>query len=113
ALKSLGAQILGEDRSPFGHQLIIQTPADILPALAALPSVQSIQFQHRRQLVNDLTRPRLSVATNAFDAPDHLDLTGEGVLVSVNDTGIDGGHPDFDNRVVGDTLNSTLDYDGH
>jgi len=113
ALKSLGAKFLGEDRSPFGHELIVQPPSDVLPVLARLPLVQSIQIHHPRQLVNDLNRPRLGVATNSTTAPNYLGLTGQGVSVSVNDTGIDAGHPDFDTRVSGDTMAATIDYDGH
>src|SRR5260221_34871 len=34
AVQALGGQVLGEDRSPFGHKLIIQAEPGILPALA-------------------------------------------------------------------------------
>lgn len=113
SLEALGAKLLGEDRSPFGHKLIVEAPSGILPALAALPVVELVQVHRSRQLLNDLTRPRIGVATNSTTAPNYLGLSGNGVLVDMNDTGVDKSHPDFDTRVFGDTINATIDPDGH
>src|ERR1043166_4590708 len=114
SLKEMGAEVIGEDRSPFGQQIMIKAPSGILTALAQSPLVQSIELHHPRQVVNDLTRPRIGVTTNSFSPPPHyLGLTGAGVSVNVNDTGIDATHPDFGMRVFGDTMRATFDYDGH
>src|SRR6266446_3077125 len=108
-LKALGAEIVGEDRSPFGHQVIVQPPADSLVALAKNPIVQGIELHRPRQLLNDLARVRTSIATNSSTPTDHLGLSGSGVLVGVNDSGVDGMHPDLAGRVSG----ATNDLDGH
>ena len=39
AVKMLGAQIVAEEPSPFGPQIVVQPPVDALVALAALPAV--------------------------------------------------------------------------
>ncbi len=110
ALESLGAAVLGEDRSPFGHQLIVQAPADSLPALAKLSLVQSIEPRRHRQLANDLSRVRAAVARDTIVATNYLGLTGTNVMVNINDTGVDGEHPDLTGRVFGEATN---DYSGH
>src|SRR5712692_7474904 len=108
-LKALGADIVGEDRSPFGHQVIVQPPADSLVALAKNPIVQGIELHRPRQLLNDLARVRTSIATNSSTQTNYLGLSGSGILVGVNDTGVDGMHPDLAGRVSG----ATNDLDGH
>lgn len=110
ALAGLGAEILGEDRSPFGHQLFVKAPPDSLPALARLSVVQAIEPQRRRQPANDLVRPRVGVADDSTNTANHLGLTGANVVVSVNDSGVDATHPDLQGRVFG---LATADPGGH
>ena len=110
AMKALGVEVLGEDRSPFGHQLFVQAPPDSLPALARLPIVNQIELRRARQPANDLTRIRTGIATNTATAFNHLGLTGQDVMVNVNDTGVEETHPDLQGRVFGTAI---ADPDGH
>lgn len=111
AFAALGGHVIGEDNSPFGHQIIIQPPADSLVALAQLPIVQSIEPYRRRQLANDLTRVRVGVATNTLaSTPNYLNLTGTNVMVNINDSGVERTHPDLIGRVFGTAV---TDFDGH
>ena len=111
ALEALGAEILATDRSPFGEQLIIQPAANSLAPIARLPMVQDIEPHRGRQLANDLIRWRAGIATNTVTTNNHLGLTGEGVLVNINDSAVDDKHPDLTGRVFGLALNS--DPSGH
>ncbi len=110
ALTGLGATVIGEDRSPFGPTLIVQAPSDSLAAVARLPLAQEIEVYSPRHAVNDLARVQLGVSTDTLsNTPNYLNLTGTNIWVNINDTGVDGTHPDLANRVQG----YTNDYDGH
>jgi subtilisin-like proprotein convertase family protein len=105
-LEAVGAQVLFEDRSPFGPQLIAEPPRDALALLAQSPSVQTLEPYDRRSLLNDFTRLRLGVVTDtSLGAPNHPPgnpLTGLGITLNLNDTGVDGSHPDLSPRVTTD-----------
>ena len=51
----------------------------------------------------------VGAVTNVM-SEDHLDLTGQGIYVNVNDTGVDDSHAAFGNRIKGW---ATSDSDGH
>ena len=115
ALNNLGVQVLGEERSPFGPVLKVQTgsagalpanplrgSAGILPALARLAGVQEIELSRTRVLANDLSRARIAVAANTVTPDNYLGLTGSNVLVNVNDSGVDTNQPDLQGRVLFD-----------
>jgi subtilisin-like proprotein convertase family protein len=102
AVEALGAHLIGEDGSPFGHQIIVQPRPDSLAALAQLPIVQSIEPHRGRVLANDLSRVAVRVATNTVPAtPNYLGLSGSNVVVNINDTGVEEAHPDLRGRVSG------------
>lgn len=119
-VQALGGKIVGRDRSPFGPIVRVQPPADWL-ALAQLPGVQIVEPVYQRKSANDLSRVTVGVSpdtTTPAPAGNYLHLTGQNVLVAVNDTGIDAAHPDFSSgRVLSDpdplgNINS-IDTDGH
>lgn len=109
AVEALGAKLVMEQRSPFGHQLTVSVPPDSLAALAQLPNVQAIEPFAERQLANDLGRPRITVSRNSITNVNYLNLTGAGVQVNVNDSGVDETHLDLSGRVFG----LTTDLNGH
>jgi subtilisin-like proprotein convertase family protein len=110
ALSSLGATVIGQDRSPFGPTLIAQTPPDTLAAVARLPLAWEVEAYTPRQALNDLTRVVVGVATNSTtNAPNYLNLYGSNIWVNLNDTGAQASHPDLSNRVFG----LRVDLDGH
>ncbi|MBI3414412.1 MAG: S8 family serine peptidase [Verrucomicrobia bacterium] len=115
AVRKLGAEVIGEDRSPFGPQLIIQPAADSLVALANLSSVQGLETFHQRAPLNDHARVRVGVSPDTFSTAtnNYLGLTGAGVLVNINDTGVDQTHPDLTGRVTASDPQTLQDFDGH
>ena len=124
SLQKLGVQVVSEDHSPFGPVLKVQfgarpSPAAAtlanLTALAQLPGVQAIEMARPRVHANDLSRVRVGVSTNTLVSSNYLGLTGAGVIVNLNDTGVDTNHPDLQGRVFtakGDNA-SGYDTDGH
>jgi len=89
---ALGAQVITEEKSPFGPQLIVRPGANDLNAIARLSSVQGIERSTARMPASDISRVTLGVATNG-GAENYLGLSGAGVLVNINDTGIEPTHP--------------------
>ncbi|MDB6033648.1 MAG: Peptidase and in kexin sedolisin, partial [Verrucomicrobiales bacterium] len=111
-LNGLGARVLAEDRSPFGQQMTVQMPRDQLVSIAKMASVQVVETFHRRAKANDLGRARLNVAKDGVTATNYRGLTGQGVNVNLNDTGVNTAHPDLPpSRVTG--LGAGTDGDGH
>lgn len=117
-IAALGAQVLAEENSPFGPQVIIQPPLNALSSLARLASVQGIEPDLARQPSSDFSRTILGVATNSA-ASNYLNLTGSNVWVNVNDVSIDTNHPGLRSTTFGtppfpvstNVLNA--DPDGH
>ena len=114
-IQNLGGTVVSRERSPFGSIVRVQPPADWL-AVVQLPGVQIVEPARRRVAANDLARATVGISPTSISPPanDYLGLTGNNVIVEVNDTGIDGNHPDFSTaRVFADSTNSLYDTDGH
>jgi serine protease AprX len=67
--------------------------------IAALPEVERVEEFVPPKLHNDVSRRLLGVDQENPGAG--LPQTGQGQIVAVADTGLDGSHPDFQGRVVG------------
>ncbi len=89
-IASMGFQVLGRSRSPFGDQVQVRTRREALASLAQLDGVQWMEASMPRALMNDLTGVILGTSTNYGKASEvqYLGLTGEGVRVNVTDTGV-------------------------
>ncbi len=113
-LEKLGARIVGaEESSPFGPVLRVRPPADGLSAIAGLPGVQEVEWSLTRAPANDFSRARIGVAADPFNTSTYLDLSGTNVIVNINDSGVDGTHPDLSPRVFGYSTNLLVDPNGH
>jgi subtilisin-like proprotein convertase family protein len=115
-LKALGAKEELSERGPFGTLITVTAPTEALAALARLAGVQMVERWTPRAFANDLTGPKLGSTTNALNTSNYFGLTGEGVLINLNDSGVDASHPDLKDRVFTlDALKDTvlLDLDGH
>ncbi|MEN9572384.1 MAG: hypothetical protein RL514_239 [Verrucomicrobiota bacterium] len=115
-LQSLGAEVKGEQRFPFGHIVTIAPPADSLVALAQMPAVQNIEAYQRPVMLNDLSRVRLDVSTNTTDtapAGNWLGLRGNNVFVAVVGSGVDTGHPQLAGRTFLNAASPLTDTNGH
>ena len=113
ALRDLGVSPLTEQLSPFGPVLQIPARRGVLARLAALPGVQELEVSPVRETANDLTRVAVGVAANATTSSNYLGLTGKGVWVNVNDTGVDTNQLDLTGRVSYDAPGSGMDTQGH
>ena len=113
AVQNLGAEIVGQDQSPFGPVVRVLPPAASLSSLAGLPGVQELELALPRAPANDFSRVRIGVATDPLALTNYLGLTGTNVLVAVNDTGVDANHPDLSPRVFGASTNDLVDPNGH
>jgi subtilisin-like proprotein convertase family protein len=124
-IKQLGGTVVATDQSPFGP-IVRVTPPQNWTALAVLPGVQIMELAHRRALANDLARVTLGISADTITPTNYLGLSGSNVLVEVNDTGIDAGHPDFGltgsaehpgsaspSRIIADSPLSIVDTNGH
>ncbi|HWI58820.1 MAG TPA: S8 family serine peptidase, partial [Bacillota bacterium] len=117
SLEQLGAQVVSEERSPFGPVLKVQPPVKGLAALAGLSGVQVVERASARRLANDLSRATIGVAADSVTPDNYLGLTGTNVLININDTGVDATHPDLITRVLLDPLDTNgvgaFDTSGH
>ena len=119
-LARLGAQELHRERGPFGTLVTVDAPASSLVDLARLPEVHLIETWHPARLANDRAGVILGINSNAINTGPYLGLTGKGVLVNLNDSGVDKTHRDLVGRVAAlagatNSLGNSLltDPDGH
>ncbi|MBT5706523.1 MAG: S8 family serine peptidase, partial [Verrucomicrobia bacterium] len=115
ALEGLGTEYLQDGVSPFGPTVIVKTKRNALSKIASLDGVLTVETVAPRILANDLTRVRIGVddsLTNMVSTNFH-ELSGKDILVNINDTGVDGAHPDLTNRVFSIDNVNLRDPDGH
>lgn len=98
-LGSIGVQELGRSRGPFGTLVTVSVPAGRLAALAAVPGIHRVEPRRTISLANDLTGYALGSTTNPANTGPFEGLTGNKVLVNVNDSGVDATAPDLEGRV--------------
>jgi len=113
ALQEAGAELVGEERSPFGPVFNVRAPSSRLASLARLTGVQAIELLRDRIPASDLCRARIGVSQDPAAPEDYLGLTGTNVLINLNDTGVDANHPDLIGRVYADIPASARDSNGH
>ncbi|MGA2248307.1 MAG: LamG-like jellyroll fold domain-containing protein, partial [Verrucomicrobiota bacterium] len=130
-IQALGVPIIGRDQSPFGPVVRVLAPTD-WTLLAQSTAVQFLEPAFTRRPANDLSRVTLGISpdttspiTNGYAVNGQV-LTGNKVLVAVNDSGVDAAHPDFTTggtaesgpgtgpiRVLGLTPLDLVDTNGH
>ena len=115
ALEDLGTEYLQESVSPFGRTVLVKAKRAALGAIASLDGVLTVETAAPRVVANDLTRVRLGIdnsLTNMVSTNFH-ELSGKDILININDTSVDGGHPDLTNRVFSISNDNLSDPDGH
>lgn len=114
-IEEMGGRVLKESEFPFGSVMDVYPGAADLVALAQLTEVQLLEPYATAVALNDLSRPRIGIASNVTDTVNLHGLTGSGVVVGVPGSGVDGSHPDLTNRVIVDTNFNTprIDATGH
>ena len=115
-LKDTGAEVVFSEESPFGTVAVVKPDPDRWIELALDARVLAVEPVQKRKLANDLARTRLGIAPDTVTQTNYLSLTGKGIPVNVNDSGVDASHPDLAGRVQpGDPTDTstTVDFDGH
>jgi subtilisin-like proprotein convertase family protein len=113
ALSTLGAEVVGSEPSPFGTTLDVHPASGTFINIVNFPGVMIVEAMHLRGAANDLTRQRLGVSVNTTTNTDYLSLSGLGVFVNVNDSGVDDTHPDLTGRITLDPTANGTDPNGH
>lgn len=111
-LAALGAETLAEQRSPFGPVLTVRAGGESFITLAQMPEVQLVELSKRRVLMNDLARTRVGVSSNSIAPANFLGLTGTGIRIAINDSGVQGTHGDLAGRIIIDGGNPGANADG-
>lgn len=115
-LAAKGVREVTRQRSPFGTLVTVDVAPDSLVALAQSPDIHLIEEAHGRELLNDRSGYLLGSSTDLTNTVSYQNLTGSNIVININDSGIDWGHPDLTtNRVstVGSQTNLLTDIDGH
>jgi subtilisin family serine protease/subtilisin-like proprotein convertase family protein len=113
SLENLGAQIIAEQKNPFGPQFTIEAGINVLTDIARSDFVQIVEKVHLRATANDRSRVLVGASFSLTNQANPLGLTGSNVLVNINDTGVDASHPDLAGRVTAENPGLLTDRDGH
>ena len=92
SVEAIIGSALGRSRSPFGTLLTLQVTPESLTVLARHPDVTGIEVSRPRALANDLTGYLLGSVTDTNNTLSYLGLTGKGVVMGLNDLGVDFSH---------------------
>ena len=116
AIAALGGTEVFRERGPFGQLVTVAGLENRVAELARLPGVLMVERWTPRALANDLSGVALGSVTNLDNTGPYLELDGSGVLVNINDSGVDQTHPDLTGRVstIPELAATVLaDFDGH
>ena len=94
-ITALGGHEVFRERGPFGTLVTVELPGSALVPLAHLAEVPLIERWHPAMLANDLTGYLLGSTTDQENTSPYLGLTGAGVQINLNDSGVDATHPDL------------------
>ena len=114
-IAALGGREVFRERGVDGTLVTVEVPGSALVPLAQVAGVHLIERWLAPVFANDKAGYALGSSTVAENTDSYLGLTGAGVLVNINDSGVDAGHPDLTNRVFTvDSVPAILrDVDGH
>ncbi len=113
-ITALGGKEIFRERGPFGTMVTVELPGSALVALARLPEIPLIEHWQPTVLANDRTGYLLGSTTDPENTTPYLGLTGKGVQINLNDSGVDVTHPDLGATRVFSVDNAFLkDPNGH
>ena len=114
ALSSLGLEVRGTDRSPFGPVWTVDAVPGQIALIAGLSTVQSVEVERSRMPMNDRSRVLMGLAPNSTNPTNsYLGLNGTNVWINVNDSGVDATHRDLAGRVFSLDAAALTDTNGH
>lgn len=96
---ALGGSEVFRERGPFGLLITVEAPGSALVSLGQLSGVHLIESWQPVQLANDHAGFGVGSTTNPENTDLYQGLTGNGVQININDSGVDAGHPDLSGRV--------------
>ncbi len=94
-ITALGGKEIFRERGPFGTMVTIELPGSALVPLSRLPEIPLIERWQPTVLANDRTGFLLGSTTDPENTIPYQGLTGKGVQINLNDSGVDVTHPDL------------------
>lgn len=97
-LEAIGCKI--NHRFTIIDALEVSIPVNRLQLVAKLPTVKLVQSNHElKNYLNDGV-PLVEASQSKLSSAGYNGINGEGVTIAVIDSGIDGGHSTFGNRII-------------
>ncbi|MSU35814.1 MAG: hypothetical protein EXS36_12065 [Pedosphaera sp.] len=112
-LEAMAGPVLSRTASPFGPVLTFEPVPTAWISLALDPDVHHMETARPRVLANDLTGHRVGATLSDTNTIPYLGLQGAGVLVNLNDSGVDALHQDLAGKVSSPDLSVLRDREGH